>query len=138
MNSDELLDGVRQCVADVLLISDGSGITLKSSLVGELGADSLDFLDLVFQLEERFGVKISRAEVNLFQSLELPEEEAHRDGVLTDRAIAKLKTLMPEVDPGVFKPGMAVATVPRLLTVETFVNIVSRKLEEKARAAAGG
>lgn len=137
MNSEELLQGVRQCVADVLLITELDRIQLDSSLVGDLGADSLDFLDLVFQLEERFGVKISRAEVNLFQSLELPEEDAHKDGVLTERAIARLATLMPEVDPGVFKPGLTVAAVPRLLTVRSFVNIVSRKLEDKSRAAGG-
>ena len=131
----DILEGVRQCVADVLLIQDLASIELKSSLVGDLGADSLDFLDLVFQLEEKFGIKISRGEVNLFQSLELPEEEAHKDGILTDRAIEKLKTLMPEVDPAVFKPGLPVGTVPKLLTVETFVNIVSRKMEEKSRAA---
>lgn len=130
----ETLDGVRACVADVLLISDTDTIQLKSSLVNDLGADSLDFLDLVFQLEEKFGIKISRSEVNLFQSLGLPEEEAHKDGVLTDRAIDKLRSLMPEVDPGVFKPGLLVATVPKLLTVETFLNIVTRKLEEKSRA----
>ena len=134
----DILEGVRQCVADVLLIQDLGSVELKSSLVGDLGADSLDFLDLVFQLEEKFGIKISRTEVNLFQSLELPEEEAHHDGVLTERAIARLAALMPEVDPAVFRPGLTVATVPRLLTVETFVNIVSRKLEEKSRAAAGG
>jgi acyl carrier protein len=130
----ETLAGVRECVADVLLITDTDTIQLKSSLVSDLGADSLDFLDLVFQLEEKFGIKISRTEVNLFQSLGLPEEEAHKDGVLTARAIEKLKQLMPEVDPGVFQPGLLVATVPKLLTVETFVNIVNRKLEEKSRA----
>ena len=138
MSPNEVLEGVRACVADVLLITDVERIQLKSSLVVDLNADSLDFLDLVFQLEERFAIKISRAEVNLFQSLELPEADAHKNGVLTDAALAKLKQLMPEVDPAVFAPGLAVGTVPKLLTVETFVNIVTRKLEEKARAAAGG
>lgn len=137
MNSEQILEGVRQCVADVLLIQDQASIQMKSSLVGDLGADSLDFLDLVFQLEEKFAVKISRTEVNLFQSLELPEEEAHKDGVLSERAIARLATLMPEVDPAVFKPGLTVAMVPKLLTVESFVNIVSRKMEDKPRAAGG-
>lgn len=130
----EILDGVRACVADVLLITDTDTIQLKSSLVSDLGADSLDFLDLVFQLEEKFGIKISRTEVNLFQSLGLPEEEAHKDGVLTARAIEKLKGLMPEVDPAVFQPGLQVATVPKLLTVETFVNIVKRKMEDQSAA----
>ena len=137
MDSNELLEGVRACVADVLLITETERIQLKSSLVTDLGADSLDFLDLVFQLEERFGVKISRGEVNLFSSLQLPEEEAHKDGVLTDRALERLRALMPEVDPAVFRPGLTVGTVPKLLTVETFVNIVARKLEDKSRAAGG-
>ena len=134
VQEEALLDGVRQCIADVLLITDPERITLRSSLVSDLNADSLDFLDLVFQLEERFAVKISRGEVNLFSNLELPEEEAHLNGVLTQRALDKLKSLMPEVDPAVFQPGLTVATVPKLLTMETFVNIVRRKLEEKERA----
>jgi acyl carrier protein len=137
MDAEQLLDGVRQCVADVLLIRDLDSIRLESSLVGDLGADSLDFLDLVFQLEERFGIKISRGEVNLFQSLELPEEEAHKDGVLTPLALERLARLMPEVAAGTFVPGLTVASVPRLLTVQTFVDIVRRKLEEKSRAAGG-
>jgi acyl carrier protein len=131
MNEQELLDGVRQCVADVLLINDVGRVQLESSLVADLGADSLDFLDLVFQLEEKFDVKISRGEVNLFSNLEIPENEAHLDGVLTQRALDKLRQMMPEVAPEVFSPGLTVAVVPRLLTVETFVNIVKRKLEEK-------
>lgn len=134
VTEEALLEGVRQCIADVLLITEMERITLKSSLVADLGADSLDFLDLVFQLEERFSVKISRGEVNLFGNLELPEEEAHQNGVLTRKALDKLKDLMPEVDPSVFQPGLTVAAVPKLLTTETFVNIVRRKLEAKENA----
>lgn len=135
MTPEQILDGVRQCVADVLLIQDLASIQLESSLVADLGADSLDFLDLVFQLEEKFAVKISRGEVNLFSNLEIPENEAHVDGVLTQRALDRLRQLMPEVPPDVFKPGLTIAAVPRLLTVETFVNIVRRKLQERDVAA---
>jgi acyl carrier protein len=138
MEPSAILEGVQRSIAEVLLIQDTSKIQGSASLIVDLGADSLDFLDLVFQLEERFGIKIGKGEVNVSASLGLAEEETHVDGVLTPRALDRLRELLPGVDPAAIVPGLTVGEVPKLVTVQTFVAIVARKLAEvPARVALG-
>lgn len=129
MDSQHIFEQIKQSIIEVLLVQDPSTITPDSSLIGDLGADSIDFLDLVFQLEEKFTIKISKAEVNMFASMGLSEHESHINGVLTATALERLQTLLPEVSPAVFQPGLKLADVPRLITVRTFIRIVERKLE---------
>jgi acyl carrier protein len=129
MENQELFNGVRDCLIEVLLLRDPDRVAVRSSLIADLGADSLDILDLIFHLEEKFSIKISKEEINYYSNLGLSESETHVNGVLTEKALAKLKTMMPEVDPSLFKPGLKVAEVPRLITVETLMNLVSTKLK---------
>ncbi|MBI4859578.1 MAG: acyl carrier protein [Candidatus Riflebacteria bacterium] len=127
----ELFDGVRDCLAEVLLLKDPAVVTLSSSLIRDLGADSLDILDLIFHLEERFGIKISKDEINYYSNLGLPPEQTHVDGVLTAEALKGLAAMMPEVDPAVFSPGLKVSEVPKLITVQTLINLVKAKVEAR-------
>ena len=128
MDTQEIFEGVREILAEVLLLKDPSTVKPESSLIGDLGADSLDILDMIFQLEERFGIKISKEEINYFQNLGLDESETHVEGVLTSKALARLREMMPEVQPAKLCEGLRVAEVPRLIAVETLVSLVRRKL----------
>jgi acyl carrier protein len=107
-----------------------------ASLEGELGAESLDFLDLAFLLEREFQVRLPR--LNLLQRA----EERHgkgtlvRDGVVTERGLALLRARMPEVDPVRLAPGLRVTQLGRLVTPETFVRLVLQLLELKRRLLA--
>jgi acyl carrier protein len=135
MEAPMVLERIRDCIAEVLLVQDPATIQPDSRLIENLGADSLDFLDLVFRLEEIFEISISKEEVNFFSSIGLSADDVPPDGTLPDAALERLRRLMPEVPPEEIQPGLKVSEVPRLVRVQSFLNIVERKLKEKGDAA---
>ena len=129
----ELYGHVLACVADVLAI-DPAKVKPDASLIDDLGAESLDFLDLVFRLETDFKVKIPRDGIRLMAQDGLADgfEQA---GVLTPAALERLKILMPEVAQGRLSPGLRSHQLPNLFTVETFVRLVAWRLAETGKPA---
>src|SRR6266550_508456 len=110
----ELHKHVLACVADVLAI-DPVKITPVASMIDDLGAESLDFLDLVFRLETDFKVKIPRDGIRMIAQDGLADgfEQA---GVLTPAALERLRILMPEVDQARLVPGLRTHHLPNLFT----------------------
>jgi acyl carrier protein len=125
---DELSRHVLECVADVLAI-DKATVAPDASLIDELGAESLDFLDLVFRLETDFRVKIPRDGVRLMAQEGLADGFEHA-GVLTPEALERLRLLMPEVAQDRLAPGLRSDQLPNLFTAETFVRLVAWRLAE--------
>lgn len=125
---DELYDHVVGCVADVLAIEKG-GVAANASLIDDLGAESLDFLDLLFRLETDFHVKIPRDGVRLMAQNGLADGFEHA-GVLTPEALERLRLLMPEVAQNRLVPGLRSDQLPSLFTAETFVRLVAWRLAE--------
>jgi acyl carrier protein len=123
-------------VADT--IADALGCDLdqvkpESSLIGDLGAESIDFLDIVFRLERAFKVKIPRGKLIEDARGDLPEAEFEKSGVVTDAGVQRLKTFLSEVPADKFPAPLKVADIPRLFTVETFCKMVIR--QQKAAPA---
>ena len=125
---DELFAKVRGCVADVLAI-DGAKIVPGASLIDDLGAESLDLLDLVFRLETDYAVKIPRDGLLLAVRDGLGDR-FDQNGVLSDDALARLRLLMPGVPPERIGPGLRTHQIPNLFTAETFVRLVAWRLSE--------
>ena len=105
-------------------------VHLKARVIDDLGAESLDFLDIAFRLERSFDVKIPRGDVQR-RSQEGIEGEFEIDGVLTPLALEKIQEVMPEVDPADIHEGLTVKENPQLFVVETFNNICLQLLSEK-------
>jgi acyl carrier protein len=112
---------------------DASEVTLEASLIDDLGAESIDFLDIVFRLERAFKVKIPRGKIVEEARGELSESQFESGGVVTDAGVARLTTFLNEVPAARFKTPLKVADIPRLFTVETFCKMVIR--QQKAAAA---
>ena len=125
---DELCEHVRNTVAEVLAIDPGK-VTPGLSLIDDLGAESIDFLDLVFRLETEYGVKIPRDGIRLVAQDGLAGG-FERSGVLTAEALERLRVLMPEVPAERLAPGLRSNEIPNLFTVETFVRLVAWRLAE--------
>ncbi|RUR13412.1 acyl carrier protein [Legionella sp. km772] len=123
MNVAGVYPKVRQIVADVLVI-DEEEVSLNSRLIADLGAESIDFLDLVFQLEKEFKIKIPRGQLEKNARGELAEDEFEKGGVLTEQGLASLKNYLSEVPAEQFKANMKVNEIPMLFTVETFCKLV--------------
>lgn len=122
---DEVYPKVAQIVADALGCEPDE-VQPKSSLIGDLDAESIDFLDLVFRLEKGFGVKIPRGKIVEDARGPLPEAEFESKGVVTEAGLARLREFLSEVPAERFKTPLKAADVPRLFTTETFCKVVIR------------
>jgi acyl carrier protein len=130
MNRNEIVQGVCECVASVV---DGNPSTIREGdrLIDDLGADSLDLLDLVFQLEQRFRIKISPRDIERRAQKELGESPLQVDGVYTSEALQQLRKALPEVPAEEFSEGLRTVDLPHSFRVSTFVRLVIRLIEEQ-------
>jgi acyl carrier protein len=127
----ELFPVVAEIVADALA-RDAAEVRLDSRLIEDLGAESIDFLDIVFRLEQAFKVEIPRGQILEDARGPLSEQELEENGRLTDAGVERLRQILSEVPATRFRPGMRVGDIPALFTVETFCKLVAR-----ARGTAG-
>ena len=134
MNIESVYPKVREIIADVLVI-DEEEISKQSRLIADLGAESIDFLDLVFQLEKEFGIKIPRGQLEKNARGDLAEDEFEKGGVLTAKGMQVLKNYLNEVPGEYFKANLKVNEIPMLFTVETFCKLVISALDEQTAAA---
>ena len=111
-------------------------VVLEATVIDDLGAESLDFLDIVFRLERAFDVKIPRGELERSVQEEMGAEPYEVDGVLTERALTKLAEAMPEVPAEELQPGLKTKDIPKLFRVATFHNICTKLLADKGELAA--
>ena len=125
LSNEEIGDAVRRIVAEALGRADDE-VKLTSILMEDLGAESLDFLDIVFRLEREFGIQITRGEMERAARGDLSAEEFAPGGVLSERGLARLRELMPEAADRI-KPGLRPSMILTLFTVRTFANMVIGK-----------
>src|SRR5690606_33589352 len=111
MNVTDVYPKVREIVADVLVI-DEDEVALNSRLIADLGAESIDFLDLVFQLEKEFKIKIPRGQLEKNARGNLAEEDFEKGGILTAEGLAALQNYLSEVPVDQFKANMKVNEIP--------------------------
>jgi acyl carrier protein len=116
---------VAQIIADAL-DRDVDEVALESSLVDDLDAESIDFLDILFRLERAFKVKLPQGKIVDDARGDIPEAEFESKGTLTEAGQRRLQAYLDEVPPERFHPPIKVADVPRLFTVETFCKLVLR------------
>lgn len=135
MNVAGVYPKVREIIADVLVI-DEEEIDLNSRLIADLGAESIDFLDLVFQLEKEFKIKIPRGQLEKNARGDLAEEEFEKGGSLTPQGLQALKNYLSEVPEDQFKTNMKVNEIPMLFTVETFCKLVVAAVNQQAEIVA--
>ncbi|MEO8484842.1 MAG: acyl carrier protein [Betaproteobacteria bacterium] len=131
---DAIFPKVTATIADALGCDEGD-MKRDSSLINDLGAESIDFLDLVFRLERAFKIKIPRGKIVEDSRGELSESEFEQKGLVTERGLAQLKEFLSEVPADRFRTPLKVAEIPRLFTPETFCKLVIRA--QKAAAPAG-
>ena len=107
----------------------------NASLIDDLGAESIDFLDIVFRLERAFKIKIPRGKLVEDARGKLSESEFEKGGIVTEAGLARLKSFLSEVPPERFASPMKAADIPRLFTTETFCKIVIRQQRATPAAA---
>lgn len=129
MTVQEIYPKVAATVADVLAI-DEDKVGLDKRLIEDLGGESIDFLDLIFRLEKQFNVKIPRGQIEKEARGSVSAEEFEKNGVITEKGLAALKTFLSECPADWFKPGLKVVEIPKLFTVHTFCKLVLRSMPQ--------
>ena len=127
---DEIYTKVSATLVEALNV-DEEEIQPTSTLQGDLGAESIDFLDIVFRLEREFGIKIPRGELfpeSIFQG----DPEFVQNGKVTDKGLAELRARMPFARLDDFEKNPEVSHISDLFTVDLITSYIVGKLETKA------
>ncbi len=124
--SDEIFSKVQETLVDALGVDDDE-VTAEATLIEDLGAESIDFLDIVFRLERSFDIKIPRGE--LFpENLASADSGFVEDGVVTESGVAELRSKMPHADVDSFASDPKVENISNLFTVKMICSFLEEKL----------
>jgi acyl carrier protein len=126
MSRTEIYEEVTEVLIDALGLDDDE-VTEEATLMGDLGAESIDFLDIVFRLEKSFDIKIPREELFPAETL-MSNPDFVSGGKLTDAGMAELKSKMPHTDISEFEADPDVNKMADLFTVSSIVNFIDLKL----------
>ena len=122
---DEIFEKVKDVLENALGV-DPEDVTMDATLIGDLGAESIDFLDISFKLEQEFSIKIDQGE--LFPENLMSDDTLVEDGKLTDKAMEILRERMPHVDFSKLYADRRVNQLSEVCTVSSRVDFIERKL----------
>ena len=126
MSREDILQKVQEILVDALGVDDDE-VTLEARLMGDLGAESIDFLDIVFRLEKAFAIKIPREE--LFPAESLMNNPAFvSNGKLTQAGLNEIREKLPHTDLSEFEKNPDLNKLGDLFTVNAIVNFVDGRL----------
>lgn len=123
---EEVFAKVRVALIDALGV-DEDEVTPEATIIGDLGAESIDFLDIVYRLEKAFGIEIPRSELTPEDVLTNPAYV--KDGKVTPEGIAEIKRRMPFADLSKFEANPVVTEFGNLLTVRDLCRFVESKVK---------
>jgi acyl carrier protein len=107
--------------------ADDDEVTAQATLMGDLGAESIDFLDIVFRLEKAFGIKVPREELFPAEGL-LNNPDLVSNGKLTEKGLTELRENVPHTDLTKFEKDPDINKLADLFTVTAIVNYIDGKI----------
>ena len=122
MSREEIYQEVQDVLVDALGVDDDE-VQAQATLMGDLGAESIDFLDIVFRLEKSFNLKIPREELFPAEGI-MSDAEFVDNGKLTEKGLAELKAKMPHTDFTKFENDPDINKMGDLFTVDAIVNFL--------------
>ena len=125
MTKEEVFTKVKDVLVSTLAVDDEE-VTPTARLSGDLNAESIDYLDITFQLEKTFGIKIPKGE--LFPENLFTDPEFVQNGKMTPKGVAELKTRMPFANLTAFEADPDIAKFRDVFTVDTLVEFVLSKV----------
>jgi len=126
MDRDEIFQKIQGVLVDALGV-DEDEVTSEATLMGDLGAESIDFLDIVFRLEKAFGIKVPREELFPAESL-LNNPDLVSNGKLTAKGLAELRERVPHTDLSEFEKNPDLSKLADLFTVNAIVTYIDGRL----------
>jgi acyl carrier protein len=133
MTQDTVFSAVQTAVVEALGVGEDE-VTPDATVMDDLGAESIDLLDMLFRIERKIGVKVKAADVAAYIQGGIPDEEfGDADGKISAVGLAHLKKVMPQIDPDELAGKLEAEKVINLLTVRNLADLVA----QRAAAAAG-
>lgn len=127
MEREQVFEQVQEVLVDALGVDDDE-VAEGATLMGDLGAESIDFLDIVFRLEKSFAIKIPREELFPAETL-MNNPEFVENGKLTEKGLTELREKMPHTDISDFAKDPDINKLGDLFTVGLIVNFVQNRLK---------
>lgn len=126
MERSEIFEKIQEILVDALAVDDDE-VTPEAKLIGDLGAESIDILDISFKLEQEFGFKIAQGE--LFPEGVTQDPEFVQDGKVTEKGLATLKQRVPHFNFEQLERDPSVSNVSKIFTVDALVTFCEQKLQ---------
>jgi acyl carrier protein len=123
----DILVAVQQAAADALGL-DETDVTPDSTLLGDLGAESIDLLDILFRIERKSGVKVQASDLADHIQGGIPDEEfGDENEIVTATGLTHLKTVMPQIDVAELTGALSADQVMSLFTVDNLTDLVTAR-----------
>lgn len=126
MERSEIFEKVQEVLVDALAVDDDE-VTAEATLIADLGAESIDILDISFKLEQTFGFKIAQGE--LFPEGVAQNPEYVEGGKVTEKGLGMLRERLPHFDFAAIESDPAVENIANIFTVDALVNFCEQKLQ---------
>jgi acyl carrier protein len=127
MTHDEIMNGVQTSVAEALGM-DEDEVTPDSTLLGDLGAESIDLLDILFRIERKVGVKIQASDLSEYVQGGIPDSEFSDDNdMISATGLEQLKKVMPQIDTAALAGKLPAEKVLSYFTVENLADMVAAR-----------
>lgn len=126
MTDEEILAAVRSAVAECLELGEDE-VTPNATLMVNLGAESIDFLDILFRIDRKTGIRVKVSEIrgHIMGDVAL-DQFRDADGFVTDAGLAQIQLVMPHVDISALQGRLEARSIARLITVHDLANLVAK------------
>jgi len=131
--ADDYLAPVQEAVAAALGVDDDEA-TPEATLMDDLGAESIDLLDILFRIERSVGVKIQASDLGDEIQGGIPDEEFGAGGNVSAKGLEHLTTVMPQIDPDEYEDKLPAEEVIMHFTVQNLADMVARRAAAKEAA----
>ncbi len=128
----QIFEKIQETLASALGV-EKTEVTPEASLTRDLGAESIDFIDIIFRLEKTFDIKIPSGE--LFPGNVLNNERFVSAGRVTDAGLEELKIRMPYLDVETFSKDPQISKLAEAFTVQMVINYIRDRLAKEAPKA---
>lgn len=131
MTKDEIDGAVKEALVGALGVGEDE-VSPSATLLGDLGAESIDLLDILFRMERKVGVKIQAADLAAYVQGGIPDEEfGDTSGKITPKGMAQLKKVMPQINADELAGKLEAEKVMSLFTVQNLADMVAQRAAAK-------
>lgn len=130
MNKEEIIEKIRQVIHESCGISIDE-IKSDSTLFDELNIDSIDMVDILFNLERAYDIELKISEIERYSKQEMGDEPFEIDHIITPKGLEVLKRRLPEIDHSKLVEGITIHDIVKLINVTSLANMVLTQIERK-------